>query len=853
MLFRDKEWLRDQVDSAPAARAAIGMLVARGDWSWWQSRSSGELRSALAEIVPRHGIVTWGGDEAAFRAEEWVDAVLAIDLARSFTELIRLRPDVRLRIGRSVWEWDALEKGHEELSSYLATVVPLGQVFYEWPRDRRPRRLKPERQDGALVVGTTRGGPGRPRNRDPSFITVLNDLSQTRLANWQQDAEASDVLITSSIDLVSAGTHSTNVLIVATDDRRATIAALDDLRVATGAQCIVRVSRDGSDRWLRSFGEQWLGQAIDYAVLAANEATGVQGEVVASNQTFLLESHRFLNARPEDQEGSFGHTSAFAPTPPSVDLLPVEVKPVSRTPPPTARVLEVEVYDDRRRSKALPKSGKIRLLVSIRPKTPLRRTDSIFPDDRVDWSSEIRVLQVHLIELSSNPISHKLVLPRTGTSDVAEFSYNIVGPVDLRFMVCDGAQILQTIRLQGEPGKAFKIFIETDVITIEEKPRSFDLALLVNDSLGGKPSLTTVTDDKVEINILEASDIEKLRNEARDLLRTVVSNPKLSFEAALMDLADVGYRLFKALKKSVKNWPDSFDRVQLMTKVNAIFPFEFIYDRPLPKAGSKICENSAACLTAPLGTSCCSLRESKEVFCPMGFLGLKTIIERHTWDAEQKHPLWFRRSQDFSSRTRLGALDEIVFAASNRADNFKQNDALPLSSRLARTADLKEAFKSQALTWEEWRNAILREKQPPSMAVLVPHVEGKKLVIGKAEQEYLSSVEMGKVSVAIVVGCNTAHGEVDALSLPNSIINDGNVRVVISALTEVLGRHSNTAVLRLGERMRDASTAAQTTTVGEFVTGLRREFLANGMALGLVLVAIGDADVVLGKGEMVRG
>jgi hypothetical protein len=87
---------------------------------------------------------------------------------------------------------------------------------------------------------------------------------------------------------------------------------------------------------------------------------------------------------------------------------------------------------------------------------------------------------------------------------------------------------------------------------------------------------------------------------------------------------------------------------------------------------------------------------------------------------------------------------------------------------------------------------------------------------------------------------------VAALSLPNTIMNEGKVKVVVAALTEVLGRHSNTAAMLLGTRIRAASCSSDMTTVGDFVTELRRKFLARGIALGLVLISIGDADVALG-------
>ena len=43
-----------------------------------------------------------------------------------------------------------------------------------------------------------------------------------------------------------------------------------------------------------------------------------------------------------------------------------------------------------------------------------------------------------------------------------------------------------------------------------------------------------------------------------------------------------------------------------------------------------------------------------------------------------------------------------------------------------------------------------------------------------------------------------------------------------------------------------ASMSSTTVTIGELITRLRREFLAKDNALGLVLIAFGDADISLG-------
>jgi len=853
VLFDDKSWLNDYADYGPFARAAVGVLVAKGDWGWWHGRTYSVLRHALHSAIRKNGIAVWGGDEAVFHAQDWIDTALAIDLAQAFSDL---SPgyDVRLRIDRAVWSWGSVGDDANELRTYLAGAVPDRRVFFDWPQDRRPRTKTPDRQNGALVVSTPSGGASLEAGQ--AFTDALNRSSFVRVGDWRPGEALADVLVAKSVDTLTTGSVSAELVVIATDDQRALVRSLDEIRGSTGAKCVVRVQESGNERWLEAFARLWAGNysSIDTAAAQASEEVGVEGEVVVSNQTFLLRSRRFPSPRADDSAVGFRQIYDLSPRVGVTDIgVPEEVKLLSTTPPPTARVLEIDAIDGGgKKLGKLPSSGEFDIAVAVRPQTPLTSSLIRFPDQKVTWDADKRVLQVHLLELGKDPVTKELVLPRTGASAPVSFQYLIQGPelVDLRFMVCDGAQILQTARFQGHPGEKYTAEIETDFTPLEDKPRPFDMALLVNDSLGGKPSITIIAGDKVTIDIFEGHEVETLRNEARDTLRTIASKPNVPFDEALKDLADVGSRMLKAMQAWVKNWPASFTRVQLMTKVNAVFPFEFLYEGDLPDdTSAPICPQSKACLSAPRGTNgCCSRRAAGDVFCPMGFVGLNAVVERHAWDGDETHPFWLRRSEDFSRRDPLRSLDEIVFAASAIADNFPQDDTLPLHQRLARISDVEKAFgaKTRVDNWHDWRKAVSHDSKPPSIAVLVPHVDGKKLFIGPSDAQYLSRLSMGKAIVAIVIGCNTAEGEVAAMTLPNTIMQEGKAKVVVAALTEVLGRYSNTAAMILGTRIRAASQASDMTTVGDFVTDLRRSFLAQGIALGLVLISIGDADVVLG-------
>lgn len=577
----------------------------------------------------------------------------------------------------------------------------------------------------------------------------------------------------------------------------------------------------------------------------------------------MLRSRGFLYSKTDDSVVGFSDSYELRPPAEVTDIsvpeydrlprfrvpeigFPEEMKPLATPPPPTARVLEINAIDSRgKKLGTLPSSGEFDIAVAVCPKTPLTRNLVSFPDQKVAWDGDKRMLQVHLLELGRPPVTKELVMPRTGASPPVSFQYLIQGAklVDLRFMICDGAQILQTSRFQGYPGEKYTAKIETDFTPLEDKPRTFDMALLVNDSLGGRPSITTINDDRITLNILDESEVKALSDKVRQILNNITANPSASFDKSLKRLANNGSLLLRAIQKNVGNWPTSFTRIQLMTKVNAFFPFEFLYEGSLPdEPDAPVCPQSKDCLSDSRETVvCCPKRAIRDVFCPMGFVGLNAVVERHTWDRNEIHPLWVRRSEELSRRRPLQSLNEIVFAASRSAESFAQDDNVTID-------DVEKAFgvSTKVRNWHDWRKAVVSDTRPPAIAVLVPHFADEQLFIGEAYGLFLANLSVGKASVAIVVGCNTVANDVAVLSLPNAIINQGEAKVVIGALTEILGRQANKAVMILATKIREASQSVNITTVGDLITDLRRTFLAQNMTLGLALIAVGDADVVLG-------
>jgi len=844
MEFDDKGWLGERNEQLGSfVRAAAGLLLKGAGWDWYYIVSPSELKQAILNVIPGHGIATWGGDEAVLLIADWLDPFRAVALGRAFQHVAASHTNLRIRIAREVWEWNAGPNASDTVRDDLGQAIGQSRVFYDWPKDRRPPRNDRDRRDGKLLIASP-----STRSSQASATVLATTLED---AIFQPTARRADIIVANSVAELLQANIAGDLLIIIEDDGRAVTEQLDSLRVDKSARCVVRVSRQNAQGWLSAFGSYWQQAStnIDDVIDEINASTGLHAEMVVANQTFLLQSNRFLSARRSELGPSADYVArrsapSGAPDEPIGKLQPLEAK--ISAPPPSKRVLNATVYAGKRRITVMPEDGQVRIEVLIQPKTPSRTRAPDFPEHMIRWRGATRRLQVHMVELGSTPVSRELILPRRGSSNIADFEYQIVRKktLDLRLMVCDGPQILQTVRLKAKPGEAFEFLFETDFASLEREARPFDMALMVNDSLGGRPSATIVSPEGVGITAFDTGAIGALRDQARVTLETVVTNPALSLQSALMELANIGSELLDVIRDEIGEWPDDLERVQLTTKDNAFFPLEFLYDGIVPKEpDAPLCPQSKHCLRSDASSSCCNIRKDATVLCPLGFVGLRTIIERHVWSDNKQATMWLKQSVELGSRNRLSAIKKIAFAASDSADDFDDDD-LPVGKKLARIQSLVEELAPRVETWDDWLRAVTEENL--SMAILIAHIDKTILHIGTGEKLNRARLEFGNVPVALLLGCSSAVAPVASMSLPSRIMRRGQTQVVVSALTDILGRHANTAALYLGKQIRDASAGRFPVSLGEFIVRLRRELLADDIAAGLILVAIGDADIALG-------
>jgi hypothetical protein len=122
--------------------------------------------------------------------------------------------------------------------------------------------------------------------------------------------------------------------------------------------------------------------------------------------------------------------------------------------------------------------------------------------------------------------------------------------------------------------------------------------------------------------------------------------------------------------------------------------------------------------------------------------------------------------------------------------------------------------------------------------------EDEILAFGSVNEIHLGQAE----PVVIAMGCNSAVAFAAAAGLPAALLRRG-ARIVVAALTGILGRYANVATRDLTSILIAAATAHDSTSIGIILNGLRRRYLANDNPLGMVIVAFGDADYIVGGVE----
>lgn len=845
----DSRWLGEQASLGPLIRAGLGILLAKGDWTWWHHPGSAAIY--MQDAVSASGIVDWGGDPSVLEAPEWLDHNIALQVAHAFKTLIAKRGgDLHIKILRSVHSWGDTTL-LDEIQDDLACAFLPERVFSEWPADRRPRRPAASTQQGISITSSVK-----------LATTTASLINAIPRASWTVPTYPATIAVATLNELLQHP-FSSELLIILDQSRSDVLRHIDAIRATTGAQCAIFLYDDqpNIERWLEVFGTKIGARVpIDRALAEANKEIDRHAVFLASTQSFMMKSDITFFPRlrnPDRNERQDAASSANAAKlarltrrrtlkPPNMEIEGVKME----APPPTVRVIDAQVEQNGRSVTLFPMAGLINILVSIQPITPLKFSTPTFPDKKLEWTDERKVLQVHMLELGCKPVSVPVLLPRSGASSPAIFEYAVPAdrPIDLSFVVSEGNCILQTARMQGQAGSTIAFVVEAMNSSANDNKVGFDVALLIRSNLAGTSSAAILTSAGMHLDEMEYREIMSTRTELLTLLETCLE-PDAPFNESLFNLANSGKVMLDWLRDHVPSWPATMTRIQLTTPANDPFPAEYLYDGELPfNNDAALCTNRADCLTSGKAISNCEIRMARQQLCPMGFLGINAVIERRTWDREMDKKFWLNQATDLAKRNRISDIRRALFATSDRADDF-DNDDVPIKFAVIRSTDLENIVKDwRRNNWEDWRQSIADLQ--PQLLVLVPHIDHKQLYIGDEKKLAYGSLQHHYIGnagpIVIVIGCNSGIGPTAVTGLPAILLRAG-AKVVIATVTSVLGRFANTAAADLSTKLIAASNARVTGTIGELIMHMRRDFLARDNALGMALIAFGDADICLGE------
>jgi hypothetical protein len=438
--------------------------------------------------------------------------------------------------------------------------------------------------------------------------------------------------------------------------------------------------------------------------------------------------------------------------------------------------------------------------------------------------------------------------------------------VEARIVILFGNRILQTLLLRASVSAIptavpFQLDVETVVrpFSADLDQRShFDAAIVLNHTDGGTATATVIAGDTVGFDLSQGliDGATRIRDE---LTRVATSNqpitslrePRmealLAFVAAhgaVMYESIGGIRLVNALKHA--------KRIHVLTaRPEAYVPLELAYDRPAPNPGAKLCSGAESALENGACSDMCETLgpDAKSYVCPVGFLGLSRVIERHASDPLSSPAPELRL--DWGNEPSPGrdalALAGSLFAASARVDDEVAGSSASVLAALNAVAPTKPVQ-----TWTAWQEEI--SKRGPGLLVVLPHTledttfklptleiaTSEDLLLSQIEIEHVRLDALGPGPVVLLLGCDTG---VQPIPYESFVVRlrSRHASIVVSTISSVLGRHAApTAVALIEALLRHRGDP--TKTFGDVMLAVRRELLRKPIAMSLALSAYGDAD-----------
>jgi hypothetical protein len=283
--------------------------------------------------------------------------------------------------------------------------------------------------------------------------------------------------------------------------------------------------------------------------------------------------------------------------------------------------------------------------------------------------------------------------------------------------------------------------------------------------------------------------------------------------------------------------------IQLVVRDPTVdLPLELFYDRPVPHpTASVLCPTAHDALRT--GTCAhCEQGASSDVICPMGFWGLRRVIERRVLEPDPgaAQPL---RLESGPGRARpvLEALDAALVARSARVDA----SAVEVLRGALRQAGIQLA---EADNWTEWSMAVTG-RDPVPLLIAMPHVDQTALEpMLEIGDDRLGRVDLSEKHVrlpphppdqpgplVLLLGCETAAAPVAHRTMTSRFLTRG-ASIVVGTRMPIVAE----VAPMVGAALIDAIARAGDVTFGEAVRAARCQLVADGQLVALAVVALGD-------------
>lgn len=368
---------------------------------------------------------------------------------------------------------------------------------------------------------------------------------------------------------------------------------------------------------------------------------------------------------------------------------------------------------------------------------------------------------------------------------------------------------------------------------------------------GDKKRLMQVSGDQIDIKF-ENSFEDKVENLTYLIQAKMLSDDSTQqeFDSTMIDLAQSGRELFDNIFKGRSSFGDF---IQIISDLNDYFPLEFIYTYPPPSNKAAICKKALA--KSNTENKCCGtcfdINSDKVVehYCPYGFLGLRTKIERFKIGDKRE---FIKNNNDLSllleplpGRSELVILDNPLYATANRVDAVQSNLSNDLNEALKKISKKPKRVK----TWKSWVSNV--QSSSPRSLVLIVHTEKndkgqdvleigadlkEKIFISK---DHVLSEKHPNPPFVILIGCNTTNPGQGAFDFSAHFINKG-AAIVLSNIAEITGRKAALITKTLISTIENLK--GKNIKLGELVLKMRQELLTQKIIAGLSVVAHGDAD-----------